>query len=217
MTSTSGGGQPVVEPQHLDLIEFCLAEFDISEQETGVQTTSTVWWPGSQSKQKQQQMKENELIAVNRRKWPPNRIVNYELLARFKKTFLRFYNDYNRHMLLFEIDEVNKFTSYLELDRIFVHCTSGVMTNTANTAAGRGTTCEMAMLAAKRKLIVDTRTLNTLQRKLELNWFRVANSLYPIKTIGDGNCLVFVVSLLNILYFHSFDTQKNTKIDKTNF
>lgn len=160
--------QKPIEPQHLDIIEFSLAEFDITDQSDRYKQDA-----------KSHEQRQRDLMTVNMRKWPRNRIVNYEFLERFKKTSFRFYNQYMEMLLLYKIGIVNKFTAHLELDKIFANCNSG----------SRGS-LDPQLLVTKKRLIVDVKILNTLQRKLELNWFRFANSLYPIKTIGDGNCLV---------------------------
>lgn len=154
--------QPTNDPQHLDLIDFCLAEFDITDENDENERTSS-----------QQQTKQRDLKATNMRKWPPNRIVNYEQLGRFKRTCLRFYNQYMEKLLLFQIPDINKYASHLDLDKIITSESSSMA------------------IAEKKRLIVDVRILKSLEAKEELNWLPGTNSLYPILTIGDGNCLVF--------------------------
>lgn len=184
------------EPQHLDLIEFGLAEFDLAEAAAAAESplSATVWSPGGGEKNTKR--REENLKEVNMRKWAPNRIVDYDMLKRFKRSFLTFYNEYMQMLLLFEIDKINKYTSYLELDKIFANCnTSSSSGNGAAVATSKSQprqSLDSKILNMKKRLIVDVRTLNTLSRKCELNWLKAVNSLYPIKTIGDGNCLVCV-------------------------
>lgn len=165
------------QQQHLDLIEFCIAEFDITQQENNEARSS-----------KEKNRRDDDLKIVNMRKWPQNRIVNYELLGRIKKKFLTFYNDYMERLLLFEVDQINRFTCYLELDKIFENCSTSARTS-----------LDSRILANKKKLIVDMKTYRSLTRNHELNWMKNATSLYPIKTIGDGNCLVISPSRFNYI------------------
>jgi hypothetical protein len=191
------------QPQHLDLIEFCLAEFDITEQSSDVGGDNN----HLADERRQQQQRENDLMVVNRRKWPKNRIVDYELLGKCKKTFYTFYNEYMQLLLLFEIDNINKYTSYLELDKLFANC--------EETRRYTKSALNYTMLNTRKKLIVDIKTLRTLNRNFELNWLNLANSIYPIKTIGDGNCLVeilWVFFWLRVYILKLFNLTKNIKV-----
>lgn len=165
--------------QHLDLIDFCLAEFDITNENNDEKDESS----SKKSTTKKQQQQRDELKAVNMRKWPPNRAVDYEQLGRFKRVGLRFYNDFMERLLLFQIVAINKFSVRIDLERVFKTINRG-----ADVVASPA-----SVIGVKKRLIVDTRILKSLEKQSELNWFPAANALYPIMTIGDGNCLCHAV------------------------
>ena len=133
-----------IQQQHLDLIEFCIAEFDITQQEHEAQLIQR---EKSKEKEKEKNRRDDDLKVANMRKWPRNRIVNYELLRRIKKKFLTFYNEYMEKLLLFQIDQINKFTCYLELDKIFENCST---TPTGSNCAVSGST--PSAYAARRRI-----------------------------------------------------------------
>lgn len=185
LTSNNSSGE-----QHLDLIDFCQAEFDITNENNDEKDDSS---PSKKSTTKKQR---DELKAVNMRKWPPNRAVDYEQLERFKRCGLRFYNDFMERLLLFQIVAINKFSVRIDLEKVFKTINRGADVVASPTS----------VIGIKKRLIVDTRILRSLEKQSELNWLPAANALYPIMTIGDGNCLVNYFILFSILiYFILFN------------
>lgn len=49
---------------------------------------------------------------------------------------------------------------------------------------------DLELLHVKKSLLVDMIMLNNLNRSCVINWLSSTAYLYPIRTIGNGNCLV---------------------------
>ena len=68
-------------------------------------------------------------------------------------------------------------TSFIDLTRVM---------NGIDLQSARG----LQALYKKKKLIVDMNMLNDFKSQRIINWLRVCLPIYPVITIGSGNCLV---------------------------
>jgi hypothetical protein len=160
--------------QYLDFVEFCLADYTDEDDEEKTRTESS-------------EIKTNEQInLINKRKWPKSRIVNFNILNIFKQECKPIYSQMQEYLLLFKIQNVNKCTTYLPLSKFFGRTDEYFL---HNYAAGVKT-FNFTQLGTRKKLCVDMKTLRALERNKIINCLSIFNSLYPIKTLGDGNCLV---------------------------
>lgn len=148
---------------YLDLVEFCMAEIDQSK-DTDDSTTILASFNSAQTN--------------NKRKWPKNRIVDLDTLDYYKRKYQSLYNIYQESILLMQERNFNNLSSFIPLSKVFEY------------VALNNNGWDFNLLNKKKKALVDTKTLKSLTRHKELNWLQSTNSLYPIKTIGDGNCLV---------------------------
>ena len=165
------------QAQFLDFVEFCLADFTAEEGEEDGGDAGI-----------------SRVNLANKRKWPKNRLVDYATLNTHKDECKRIYRVAQEQLLLFKIRSVNKYTTSIPLSRFF--------DRTDENFIGGYLTSErqfnFTQLGLKKKMCVVMKTLKVLERNKELNWFGLFNSLYPIKTLGDGNCLVKKNFLFNV-------------------
>jgi hypothetical protein len=103
--------------------------------------------------------------------------VDFRILEDYKYDFNELYNTIRENLLLLQIEEINKYTSHIPLDQFYKNM---IYSNEIR----------KEKINSKKKLLVDVNTLTKLNQKKELNWISDFNRLYPIWTIGDGNCLV---------------------------
>jgi hypothetical protein len=87
----------------------------------------------------------------------------------------RVYHFIHEAVVRMQSEKVNTFTAFIELPRVF----NNLALDT-----------DLSLLHLKKKMIVDARILKSLNAELVINWLKNATALYPIQTIGDGNCLV---------------------------
>jgi hypothetical protein len=90
-----------------------------------------------------------------------NKNVNFELLSRYRYKFQQTYKEFEKDL---ELKTISKYTSYIPMDYGW------------NTHLNES--------------LIDKRTLGYLDTDAEFDWVSKRNSLYPIKTLGDANCLV---------------------------
>lgn len=150
--------------QYLDFVEFTLADFNIDDPNDSRRQTDI----------------------INKRKWPKERIVNYEVLNDYKLKCRETSTTVQEFLLLLKIDRMNRFTTYIPVCKLFEQSDENYNISTFRNKQ----TFKYSLLNSKKKLFVDTHTLKVLERNKELNWIPMLNSLYPIRTLGDGNCLV---------------------------
>ena len=155
------------QAQYLDFVEFCLADYSTEDDEDFNKRHSS------------------EVNLINKRKWPKNRIIDYGILNNFKNQCKPIYSNAQEILLLFKIKNINKFTTSIPFSKFFDRTDENFISVSASV---RG--FNFTQLSLKKKMCVDMKTLRVLERNKELNWYNMFNSLYPIKTLGDGNCLV---------------------------
>lgn len=158
--------------QYLDFVEFSLADFNLDDPSDPKRQTDI----------------------INKRKWPKERIVDHQVLNDYKLKCRETYTSVQEYLLLLKIDRINRFTTYIPVSKLFEPSDENY--NISYFRSKR--TFKYSLLNSKKKLFVDTHTLRVLEKNKELNWIPMLSSLYPIRTLGDGNCLVikFLVGLL---------------------
>ena len=123
---------------------------------------------------------------INKRKWPKSRIVDFNILNFHKQEFKPIYSHLREYLLLFEIGKINKYTTFIPLSKFFERSDE----NYHKSYISGEKMFNFTQMAIKKSLCVDMKTLRVLERNKVLNCLKNTNSLYPIKTLGDGNCLV---------------------------
>jgi hypothetical protein len=103
--------------------------------------------------------------------------VDEHTFTAFKETYDRMHHQIQEILITMHIDRLNHFTSYIELPRLFDQLDLEV---------------DLGLLNVKKRAIVDMHALRSLSRERVINWLKCVTSLYPMQTIGDGNCLVCV-------------------------
>jgi len=160
--------------QYLDFVEFCLSDFTDEDSDENTRTESN-------------ELKTNTQInLINKRKWPKSRIVNFNILNLFKQECKPIYSQMQEYLLLFKIKSINKYTTYIPLSKYFERTDENYI---ANYTTGKRS-FNFTQMSMKKKLCIEMRTLRVFERNKVLNCLGLFNSLYPIKTLGDGNCLV---------------------------
>jgi len=95
---------------------------------------------------------------------------------KYTKTFLNsieyssFLKEAELNLLLFNINKVNKYTSVLPFNKFIEPSIENI--------------------AVKKSLCVDMKLLDLYEENNVINNFPMINSMYPIQTLADGNCLV---------------------------
>ena len=128
-----------------------------------------------------------------KRCWPSNKVVDLNLLLNLKVNTNEQFEKYRKHLALFKIDNMNFFTSYLPISEIY----KNLQTVNGNPNVDHHNKINYSLLQLKRNLIIDLNTLYALVERKIINWSSTLVSLYPIQTIGDGNCLVNINLKLN--------------------
>lgn len=161
---------------YLDFVEFCRAEFEES------------LLASDQPLSKQQRGNSNDRLMRYREKIADSRIVDFDVLTKYQIQSQTDFSEIQELLLyLDQIERLNKHTSFLPLNKLFKH-------------VGTPGSYHFELLNTKKKLIVDTSVYKVLKKNRQINWSSTLNKLYPIKTIGDGNCLVS-----SLLLDHSLD------------
>lgn len=164
-----------LKQQYLDFIEFCLAEYNAdyftsNDHHTSNQTITT----------------QTEINNRNKRKWAKNKIVDFQILNTYQVRLKNNFEIFQEHLLLHEIRNINQYTSIIPLGVFFQN---SEMNQSYFTFQHR-TKINYAIILMKKKLFIDMKTLKILNKSKQINWSSSLISLYPVKTLGDGNCLV---------------------------
>lgn len=171
MTVDSENRRSPAKETYLDLIEFGLAELDDDENSQAPPPPAAV-------------------SVINRRKWTNNRRVDYELLEKHKKNFLSYYSKFMESIVTLDIQQFTKYTSFIELNRVLDNCSETTTMSSRSSYGNSSVQLNFSLLNQIKKSIIEVDTFKILNEQKELNWLKLANTLYPVKTIGDGNCLV---------------------------
>jgi hypothetical protein len=168
---------------YIDFVEFCLAD---------VNTKSGTEEPTSSNR--------SDFLQKNSLKFSSDRSIDLDLLNQYKEKCQTTYNIFQECLLLFKIETINKYTTYIPLSKIFenalVNNEYDRLSSSFYASSSFATTefskdrYNLDLINARKKMLIDMNTHQILTRNKELNWVPIFNSLYPIKTIGDGNCLV---------------------------
>ena len=150
----------------LDLVEFCMAECDDLES---YDTSKSSASPKHYSSYK-------ERLALTRE-------VDLDLLKTHQQKFNEKFSQLQEEILLLndnysKISKLNSYSSFIPLNKL----------------VDEKQPIDFELLLAKKKLLVDMSTCMSMNKKKELNWASNLCRLYPLKTIGDGNCLVNIIS-----------------------
>ena len=171
---------------YIDFVEFCLADVDTK---SGTEESKSTY--------------NSDFLLKNSLKFSSERLIDFDLLNNYKEKCQTTYNIFQECLLLFKIDAINKYTTYIPLGKLFENAlinneydrlSSSFYVSTSNSASNSNQFSKdrynLDLINARKKILIDTSTNQILTRNKELNWVPIFNSLYPIKTIGDGNCLV---------------------------
>jgi hypothetical protein len=151
------------QKKYLDFIDFCLIDIHFKTNHFGISNIIR-----------------NKSSLVDQYAVKMKCSIDFDILADYKFQLNALYSTIQEHLLLFKIDEINKYTSYIALNQI-----------SSNSSSLDEIKYEQINL--KKKLLVDVNALTTLEENKQLNWVSYFNSMYPIMTIGDGNCLVITL------------------------
>jgi hypothetical protein len=167
------------QQQYLDFIEFCLAEYnaDYFSNEPSIQ----------QPHNTQTQI---EINIRNKRKWAKNKIVDFNILNHYQTRLKDHFEHFQEQLLLHKIKEINQFTSLIPLSVFFQN--SEMPSSYFNFQSRNKTNFQIIHM--KKKLFIDMKTLKSLNKSKQINWSSSLISVYPVKTLGDGNCLVMILS-----------------------
>jgi hypothetical protein len=168
---------------YLDYVEFCLAELDTK---SGTEESTSSY--------------KSDFVLKNSLKFSSDRLIDLDLLNYYKEKCQTTYNIFQECLLLFKIESINKYTTYIPLGKLFENAlvnneydrlsSSFYASSSSATTQFSKDRYNLDLINARKKTLIDMSTLQILTRNKELNWVPIFNSLYPIKTIGDGNCLV---------------------------
>jgi len=150
--------------KYLDFIDFCLINIDFQTNHFGYRNRNI----------------KNKSSLIEQYTLKNKFSIDFDILADYKFQLNASYNEIQENLLLFEIDKINKYTSYIPLDEVFRNLSF----------LDR---IKYEQIDIKKKMLVDVNALKILHNNRVLNWISYFNCLYPIMTIGDGNCLVIVL------------------------
>jgi hypothetical protein len=155
-------------PRYLNLVEFLTSEADFLNQEFYL----------SKSKNSEES---NESVILNnlKKKYGNNRTIDANTFEKWKRKYHDLHYRIQEYLLSNEIDKMNFFTSFVDLTKI-----------SNSIEYSNSTTTAYKQLLNKKKLILDTDILKSLFENKEINRIESTIALYPIQTVGDGNCLV---------------------------
>ena len=162
---------------YLDYIEFILAE---------VTNTSIIHTADTADISDQESIHNRNI-----RKWTDKKIVDTGVLTHYHKIIDDIFHIDQESILLSKIDNINKFTLYLPLQAIFAQNESA--SSITSFISNVSSLTQLGMVHEKKKCIVDMKTLRALNKDKQINWSPTVNSLYPIITLADGNCLCHAV------------------------
>lgn len=171
--------------QYLDFIEFCLAEYNTDYFDSSQQQ-------GASSPQLYNTHTQNEVNIRNKRKWSKNKIVDVNILNNYQARLKDIFEIFQEHLLLHKIRDINHFTTNIPLSVLFQN--SEMSSSSYFGLSLNRPKLNYSIINMKKKLFIDMKTLKILNKSKQINWSSSLISLYPIKTLGDGNCLVSLKS-----------------------
>ena len=118
------------------------------------------------------------------RKFAEHKVVDWNLLRQSHEYLNDTFNLIQECILFQRIVKINCFTSFIPLEAVFRG------TGSDSIFSSKQNYC---LINNKKKLLVDVKTLNSLNKHKQINWSNSVNRLYPIQTLADGNCLVKLI------------------------
>ena len=156
----------------MDFVEFCLTERD--QQESSSSSSSKYNNNNDYENVGSDQQRYNTRSTASKQQQHKHALAIRKLFNAQKTLCDTTYATFQELVLLHQIGDIHRFSSFVSLAKMYA---SPLATSNIG-------------LYAKQRHIIDLTTLRTLVKSRELNWVDTFSPLYPIKTIGDGNCLV---------------------------
>lgn len=116
-------------------------------------------------------------------------VLDEKAFEKNKQVYDEAYRILQEDLITMNIEKINNYTSFIDLSRIFYQVSMPE---------------DVGILKNKRRYIVDEYIMKTFQQQRIINWIKCTNWLYPISTIGDGNCLVRGYILKYILFICNY-------------
>ena len=185
-----------LKQQYLDFIEFCLAEYNADYFSSNDHHYSS----SSSSSSPNQTI--TEINNRNKRKWAKNKIVDFNILNSYQVRLKQNFEIFQEHLLLHEIRSINQYTSIIPLGVFFQNSEMHQSYFTFHSSRSK---INYSIILMKKKLFIDMKTLKIFNKSKQINWSSSLISLYPVKTLGDGNCLVYIFFLLKYILSYVFN------------
>jgi hypothetical protein len=154
--------------RYLNFNDFCQVEVDIEDE--------------NNNNNNKENNKSNYTLKTKKQlqhKWP-NKVFDYEKLNYYHSKVFETFTLLQEHLIFGRVDEINIFTCTIPLNKVFYK-------------SNNNENVDYLLINRKKNLFVDNDIFNRLKNKQQLNWSSTLATLYPIKTIGDGNCLCHAV------------------------